>query len=85
MLQANAKSAKPGSLLKKPGVCERLSISPRTLNYRIANNEIPYVKLPGGAVRFIESDIEALIASHRIPARKQRKNQISNGDSRGDP
>jgi len=68
-LQISAKTAKSGGLIKKPGVCRKLSISLRTLNYRIANNEIPYVKF-GGAVRFLESDLDNYIASHRIPAKK---------------
>jgi DNA binding domain, excisionase family len=69
MLQTSAKTAKSDSLLKKLGACRKLSISLRTLNYRIANGEIPYVKL-GGAVRFLESDIDTYIASHRIRAVK---------------
>jgi hypothetical protein len=37
----------------------------RTLDYRLKDGSIPHVKI-GGAVRFLPSDIDNLIASRRI-------------------
>jgi excisionase family DNA binding protein len=64
-MQHNAKPSNEEGLLKKPDVCQKLVFSRRTLDYRIKDGTIPYIKI-GGAVRFLRSDIDALIKSHRF-------------------
>jgi predicted DNA-binding transcriptional regulator AlpA len=63
VMQSSAKTCNDG-LLNKKDVVTRLRISLRTLDYRIKDG-IPHIKI-GGAVRFVASDIDNLIASHRI-------------------
>jgi excisionase family DNA binding protein len=53
------------SLLNKKDVAARLRICRRTLDYWIKDGTIPHIKI-GGAVRFVPSDIDDLIASRRI-------------------
>jgi hypothetical protein len=67
-MQHNAKTGSDG-LWKKPDVCRRLNISLRTLNYRLADGVVPYIKL-GGAVRFVPDDIKKLEKSHRVGGMK---------------
>jgi predicted DNA-binding transcriptional regulator AlpA len=64
VMQGSAKTCNEG-LLKKTDVITRLRISLRTLDYRIKDGTIPHIKI-GAAVRFVPSDIDNLIASHRI-------------------
>jgi excisionase family DNA binding protein len=71
-MQSNDKTSKHGRVIKKPQACERLVISQRTLDYKISRGEIPYLKF-GGAVRFLESDIDDYIARHRVAAKKSGK------------
>jgi excisionase family DNA binding protein len=71
MLQDNAKTAEPGGLLKKLQVCQRLSISKRTLNYRIKDGTIPHIRI-GGSVRFLPADIDSLIKLSRVGGRKRQ-------------
>jgi excisionase family DNA binding protein len=52
-------------LLDKWQVLERLKMSLRTLDNHIKAGTIPYVKL-GKFVRFIPSDIDKFIKSHKI-------------------
>ena len=52
-------------LLDKRSVARVLRISQRTLDNRIAAGTIPFVKI-GKVVRFIPSDIQQFIASHRV-------------------
>jgi Bacterial regulatory protein, Fis family. len=52
-------------LWNKTQTAKRLGICVRTLDNRMAENLIPYVKI-GDAVRFIPADIEAFIQKHRI-------------------
>ena len=63
-MQGNAKIRNEG-LLKKKDVTARLRICLRTLDYRLKDGSIPHIKI-GGAVRFLPSDIDNLIASRRI-------------------
>ena len=84
MLQDNAKTAEPGDLLKKPQVCQRLSISKRTLNYRIKDGTIPHVRI-GGSVRFVPGDIDNLIKLSRVGGVKSKvlsSRQRAKGDQR---
>jgi excisionase family DNA binding protein len=71
-MQSTAKGSKPDNLIKKPQVCQRLAISPRNLDYKISRGEIPHVRI-GGSVRFLQSDIDSLIASNRFAAKQTRK------------
>ena len=52
-------------LLDKIETAKRLRISQRTLDNRIKDRTIPFVKL-GKLIRFIPSDIERFIESLRI-------------------
>jgi hypothetical protein len=61
----NSAKISTGILLKKKDVTALLRISMRTLDYRIRDGSIPYIKV-GGAVRFLPRDIDNLIASRRI-------------------
>ena len=63
-MQGNAK-IRNEDLLKKKDVIARLRISLRTLDYWLKDGSIPCIKF-GGAVRFLPSDIDNLIASRRI-------------------
>jgi excisionase family DNA binding protein len=84
-MQDSAEQCEP--LLKKREVCQRATISLRTLNYHLARGDLPYIKL-GGAVRFRANDINDWIdscrlgggrkissASHRARARANKHNQ----------
>jgi excisionase family DNA binding protein len=62
-MQHNVKTGE--SLWKKPDVCQRLNISLRTLNYRLAEGTIPHVRI-GGSIRFVPNDIRNLEKSHRV-------------------
>jgi predicted DNA-binding transcriptional regulator AlpA len=62
-------------LKKKAYVSKRASVSVRTVDNWIASNQIPYVKFPTGAVRFLARDIDAFIARHRVASRKDRAAQ----------
>jgi predicted DNA-binding transcriptional regulator AlpA len=75
-MQRKVKTAKPGrqpeqspeepdGLWKKPKVCQTLSISPRTVSYRVKDGTIPHVRI-GGAVRFVPEDIRNLIKFSRV-------------------
>jgi excisionase family DNA binding protein len=69
-MQRNAQNRNEGGgLLRKLEVCRRLGICLRTLDYWLADDAIPHVRL-GGAVRFVPADIDNLIASRRIKAAK---------------
>jgi excisionase family DNA binding protein len=56
-------------LVKKAYVCRKAVVSLRTLDNWIANNSIPFVKFPTGAVRFIQRDVDAFIEAHRVAPR----------------
>jgi excisionase family DNA binding protein len=56
-VQDNAKPSKSDNLIKKPQVCQRLNISKRNLDYKIASGEIQHVRI-GGAIRFVQADID---------------------------
>ena len=71
-MQDNAKPSKSDNLIKKPQVCQQLAISQRTLDYKLSRNELPHVRI-GGAVRFLQGDIDNYIASNRVKARGDRK------------
>jgi len=71
-MQSTAKGSKSDNLIKKPQVCQRLAISKRNLDYKLSRGEIPHVRI-GGAVRFLQSDIDKLIASNRLAAKRIRK------------
>ena len=57
--------ANNGNLLDKQSAAKRLAISPRTLDYRIKQGLIPYVKI-GKLVRFIPIDLDKFIQAHRV-------------------
>jgi excisionase family DNA binding protein len=67
-VQDNAKTSNE-SLWKKREVCQKLAFSLRTLDSRIADGTIPFVKI-GGAVRFVPDDINRLIKSRRVGGAK---------------
>lgn len=52
-------------LLDKIQAAARLRVSPRTIDNRIKDGAIPYVKL-GKLIRFIPADLERFIQSHRV-------------------
>jgi excisionase family DNA binding protein len=52
-------------LLKKREVTALLRVSLRTLDDWISRQIIPFIKV-GGAVRFLRSDVDALIQKHRV-------------------
>ena len=52
-------------LWNKAQAARALGICVRTLDYKTANGQIPFVKI-GRITRFIPADIEAFINSHRI-------------------
>jgi hypothetical protein len=62
-MQDNAKTR--DGLWKKSDVCQRLNISLRTLNYRLVDGSVPFIKF-GGAVRFVPDDIKNLEKSCRV-------------------
>jgi len=52
-------------LWNKTQAARALGICVRTLDYKTAEGQIPYVKI-GRITRFIPADIEAFINSHRV-------------------
>jgi excisionase family DNA binding protein len=68
-MQDNAENCEP--LLKKAHVCQRATISQRTLDYHLAKGHVPYIKL-GGAIRFRAKDVDAWIDSCRIGGAKSK-------------
>ena len=53
------------ALLDKTETAKLLNISPRTLDTKVKGGLIPHVRL-GKLVRFIPSDLDRYIQSHRI-------------------
>jgi predicted DNA-binding transcriptional regulator AlpA len=64
-MQRNARNRSREDLLKTRDVCQIGQVCPRTVDYWREKNLLPYVKL-GGAVRFLRSDVEQFIRSHRV-------------------
>lgn len=61
------------NLLKPDQTAERLSISRATLSRYVQRGEIPFVRLPGGHIRFSEDDLTAWIKARRVVSRSTRK------------
>jgi excisionase family DNA binding protein len=68
-MQDNAENCEP--LLKKKHVCQRATISLRTLDYHLAKGDLPFIKL-GGAVRFRAADIDNWLNSCRVSGVKRK-------------
>lgn len=45
-----------------------LSMSTRKINSLVRSGKLPHVMLPGGEIRFVESDLLSWIESHKRPA-----------------
>jgi excisionase family DNA binding protein len=52
-------------LLSKKRVARRFDYNERTINDWMRNGWLPFIKI-GKSVRFIPSDVEAFIQSHRV-------------------
>jgi hypothetical protein len=71
-MQTSAKTRpEEEALWDKSQACQKLKFSLRTLDYRIADGSIPYIKFRG-AVRFVPRDIEDFINSHRVGGAKPK-------------
>jgi len=57
------------NLLSKVQAAQRLGICARSLDYRIADGSLPYVRI-GRLYRFIPADLDAFIAARRIGGRE---------------
>jgi len=53
-------------LLTKEQVAKRLGVTPRTCLRYVAARQLPFVRLPGGGVRFSDADIDQWIMCRRI-------------------
>lgn len=53
------------NLIDRPNAAKRLNMSLRTLDGKIRDRSIPFVKL-GKLVRFIPSDLQRFIEAHRV-------------------
>ena len=57
------------NLLSKVQAAQRLGICARSLDYRIQDGSIPYVRI-GRLYRFIPSDLDKFIQSRRVGGRQ---------------
>jgi hypothetical protein len=64
-MQRNARNSNDPDLLKTRDVCQTWQVCRRTVDYWRERNLLAYVKV-GGAVRFLRSDVEQFIRSHRV-------------------
>ncbi len=64
-MQRKAENRNSSDLWKTRDVCQKAGVCQRTVDYWREKNLLPYVKL-GGAVRFLRSDVEQFIRSHRV-------------------
>jgi hypothetical protein len=55
-------------LVDRKRAAEILSLSPRTLDRYVSQRLVPYVKYPGGAIRFKTSDLSKLIERRTVKA-----------------
>ena len=55
-----------GGLLNRRQAAKKLKMGVRTIGTWMADGRLPYIKLSPRCVRFLESDIDKLISSHRI-------------------
>jgi excisionase family DNA binding protein len=63
------KTPDPNSeILDKHGAALFLGFSSRTLDTWIQKKRIPYVKLPGGSIRFRRSQLIAFLEKHEVGA-----------------
>ena len=56
------------SYLTKKQVAERLNLCPRSINRLMASGILPIYRIRGRIVRFDEAEIDAALASCRVPA-----------------
>jgi len=62
---------KTRNLLNKDQVAQRTQFSIRTIDYKMASGELPFVKFRG-AVRFLPEDVDRWISSHRVGGVKSK-------------
>jgi predicted DNA-binding transcriptional regulator AlpA len=62
---------KTRSLLNKSQVAQRSQFSIRTIDYKMAAGELPFIKFRG-AVRFLPEDVDHWISSHRVGGAKSK-------------
>ena len=58
-----------GRLLTTRVVAERLDVSPETVLRWTRRGELPAIRLPGGAIRFREDELEAWLQERATPRR----------------
>ena len=69
LLQEYIQMQRPTIYIPKEVICERISISERTLaNYR-KKGYITYTQIEG-TIRYKEADVEAMMEKFKVPARK---------------
>jgi excisionase family DNA binding protein len=65
-------------LLTYQDLAEHLQLSERSLQRMVAREEIPYIRLPSGAIRFYQSVIEEWVQKQVAkPAKKAPKSPVS--------
>ncbi|MDA0747147.1 MAG: helix-turn-helix domain-containing protein [bacterium] len=55
---------------EKPMTCfeiaEYLDVTPKTVRNWCSRRQIPYIKLPGGQVRFLRDQVERFVREHTV-------------------
>jgi excisionase family DNA binding protein len=62
---------KTRNLFNKKQVAERTQFSVRTIDYKMAAGELPFIKFRA-AVRFLPEDVDRWISSHRVGGVKSK-------------
>ena len=68
------------NLLKKGQVARQTQFSVRTIDYKMASGELPYIKFHGG-VRFLPEDVDHWIKSRRVGGVKGKIRKAGGGPS----
>lgn len=65
---ASAERPDARPLLDVPGAAKRLGCSERFMRRLVQERRVPFVKLAGSKIRFLESDLDRWVVSQRVEA-----------------